>query len=212
MCPTPVTSVAVHQGGARISGGLVAIGGHATRDGASVAGDHPAVDAGPVGVNTDRVGTVPAHPEDVLAGALGLVLHGDHGRVVCPDRPASMLRVTGGTTAAGDNQSTQRPRTAPVRLARATNRPCAPHHLPRLLCVAISSGRHGRRSCRCPAAVIAVAVRQRRPRVVSRALLLAPRGQPDRRHIMVVPLGDNRRKFCGGSAGSTADSQFGCRR
>jgi len=68
----------VTKGGGRIVGGLVAIGGNAAGDGLTVAGDRPAVDAGLVGVNTDRVGTVPAHPEAVLAVALGLVLHGDH--------------------------------------------------------------------------------------------------------------------------------------
>ena len=66
------------EGYGRIVGGLVTIGGDAAGDGPTVAGDHPAVDTGSVGVNTDRVGTVPAHPEDVLAVALGLVLHGDH--------------------------------------------------------------------------------------------------------------------------------------
>ena len=61
-------------------------------DGLSVASDHPGVDARPVGVNTDRVGTVPAHPEDVLAGALGLVLHGDHAEdriALISERPCS---------------------------------------------------------------------------------------------------------------------------
>jgi hypothetical protein len=33
-------------------------------------------------------------------------------------------------------------------------------------------------------------------RVATRALLLAPPGQPDRRHTTVVPRGDNSPQFC----------------
>ena len=72
----------LREGGGRIVGGLVAIGSNAAGDQPGVAGDRPAEEAGPVGVDPDRVGTVPAHPEDVLAVAPGLVLHGDHAKIV----------------------------------------------------------------------------------------------------------------------------------
>ena len=86
------------KGGGRIVGGLVAIGGNAAGDGSSVARDHPAVDAGPVGVNTDRGG--PCRPTQKMCSPLRLVSYctvimpGSYG----PDQLASMRRVPDGTT------------------------------------------------------------------------------------------------------------------
>jgi len=89
------------EGGGRIVGGSVAIGSNAAGDRSTVAGDRPAVDAGPVGVNTDLLGTVAAHPEDVLAVALGLVLHGDHARIVRSSSASVHAPAADGTVAAG---------------------------------------------------------------------------------------------------------------
>jgi hypothetical protein len=108
----------LREGGGRIVGGLVAAGGNAAGDGPSIAGDRPAEEAGPVGVDTDRVGTVPAHPEDVIAVALGLVLHGAHARIV---RPSSSVH------APRDRRDHTRPRTTTLLNLRQQPEPQPPH-------------------------------------------------------------------------------------
>ena len=72
----------------------------------------------------------------------------------------------------------------PARSPRSTS--TVPRSLRR---VAISGGRHRKRSCECPAAVMAVAVRQRRPRDVSRGLAAGPPGGQTSSILLLSPPG-----------------------
>src|SRR4029450_1680817 len=112
------------EGGGRIVGGLVAIGGNGTCDRPTVAGHHPAEDAGPIGVDSDGVGPCPSHPEAMLAVAPGLVLHGDH----VEDRTAPSASVH----AAPDRRDHNRPpgRTTPLNVLERQLLPRASYQAP----------------------------------------------------------------------------------
>jgi hypothetical protein len=60
------------------------------------------------------------------------------------------------------------------------------------------------RSCRCPAAAMAVAVRQRRPRDVSRGLAAGPPGWPDSGMVLLFPQGTTVRNSAEGRRGLRA--------
>jgi hypothetical protein len=70
------------EGGGRIVGGLVAIGGNAAGDESTVTGDCPAVDAGLVGVNADRVG--PCRPTQKRCSPLRLASYSESSFQLSP--------------------------------------------------------------------------------------------------------------------------------